>query len=250
MESTEVTTQQKNEVAAAPIASTMQASDLYVPRMVLAQAMTKVAQNPEVDIAVGDFYLTGSNKKFGDSFYFMPLSWKKIWTTLTAKGGKFVRLVPFTQDTIEMPFEERIDGVDVKNLLTYEFMGLVADKLETEEDLDDAQLVVFSMRSTHAMAAKEMLSYFEQVNVNREARGADKMLPYERKFKIGRTMAEKDDNQWWKTQIGDNQKTNELERKLGKVWFDKLSQVKVRTDDEFKENSGQVENTEAADFEV
>lgn len=105
----------------------IEAEDIVMPKLLLLHDMSKLVKDQKKGSA-GDLINSLSADKLGDTktpVEVVVLSKKafKTWTTKTKKGGKFVSITPHVLG-VDKPREERLDGVDVLNYLTYNFYVL------------------------------------------------------------------------------------------------------------------------------
>lgn len=236
------------------------ASDILIPRILLAQSTSKVVQDEKV--AFGQLYRSTTLEALGGKdkpLALIPLYMTKTWVFSQKVGGKyeFRAIEPFTEENRNEPWQFTRPGNPVQEWKREQnlnfFCLLPTDIAKDQEaraqaaageipDLDASLLpCVISFKSTSYKAGKTLVTHF--------AKAADfNMAPFVNFFEVKTTKTTNDQGTFYVLEVLKGGKTEKAHQELCKRWRNIVSNTAVKIDDSDVEERNEVETmTRAAD---
>ena len=136
----------------------IEAKDILIPRIFVAQKMSEVCDSEEVK--PGEFYRSTDHEVLGGSkkpVELLVLSFFKTWTIEQKKGDRyeFEAIRPYVPADASLPWDFSEDGITKRRNETFNFYVLLISDIKANQPLP----FVISFRRTSVMCAKQIVSY-------------------------------------------------------------------------------------------
>lgn len=197
------------------------AKDYLIPSLLLMQSTSDLVKK---ELArTGEIRDSVSQAKImerGKSMEFLAFSVFKSWITLTQKGSKYIRQVPYTAENCMWPRETTFDGVDVVNYETLNYYVLLPDEIKSGLYVP----YLLSFRSTNYRAGKALET------ARAKLQEFKKPLAF-KVFSLSAQPAENDKGSWFMYQVQESRNATDQELLAAKKWFDIVKSGKTRVDE-------------------
>jgi hypothetical protein len=215
------------------------AKDYLIPSLLLMQSTSELvkqelARTGEVRDSVSHNKIMEKGKKLE----FIPFSVHKTWISLTAKGNKFLRQVPYTVENCGWPREQIIDGVEVVNYETLNYYVLLPEEVKTGMFVP----YILSFRSTNYRAGKTLET------ARAKLQEFKKPLAY-KTFELSAVPQENDKGSWFAYRVAEARNSTAEELMAVKKWYDIVKSGRTKVDESaLKREAAETGVAEDAEF--
>jgi hypothetical protein len=230
------------------------AEDILIPKVLIAQKMSKITDDRDAGVAAGDLYKSLDKKllaKHGDKLTFMPLTFNKTWALFDVSEGnpQYRGYEPVTPENEHLPWDYEEDGKKMRRDKTYNFFVLLRDEvLASQEAMAAGDLSVENVlfpcvvpfTRTSSGTGKQLATHFLQSRmVKKPAALAVFEMSTERK--------ENDKGAFYVSQLHYREQTEPELLMACKTWYDEIRAKKVKIDDsDLAEDTGPTVDVEAS----
>lgn len=205
----------------------IEAKDVLIPRIFLAQKMSDVVDSE--DVKAGQFYRSTSKEVLGGAgkaLEILVLSSFKTWTIEKKKGDKyeFESILPYSPSDANLPWDFTDKGETKRRNETFNFYVIPVADISTSEVLP----AVLSFRRTQVSCAKAITSYMMLMK-NYRTPACTYVL------ELTSTLKENDFGSFHVPEMKKGRKATIEEMTVCKNWFDVISKGAVRVDTEAEE---------------
>lgn len=230
---TQVTELQKRETSALALPTELEgawgtenieAKDVLIPRIFLAQKMSDVVDKS--DVKAGQFYLSTTKEALsgvGQSLEILILNSFKTWTIEQKKGDKYEyhSIEPYSPSQANLPWDFELMGVTMRRNETFNYYIVLPKDIESGEAIP----ALLSFRRTQVKCAKAITSYLMKM---KQFKAPACMYVIE----LSSHLEENDLGSFHVPQIKQGRKATLDEMSLCKKWYDSISHGSVKIDSE------------------
>lgn len=218
----------KKEEALPSVASTansftsgLDAEDIIIPKVLLMQSISDLVEAEKAKS--GDFVHSLDEVVLGQKdtkpVEFIALGMFK--NIVISKNKKYAETIAHTPENAKLPYNETVDGVEVNRATVMNYYVL------RPQDIEDMTVfpMVISFKRTSLKGGKKLATKLMML----EEFGAQ---TYAKTFKLIAKQEESEHGKYYVMDITDGRKSNEIETKQAKKWWEKLQTLNVRIHEE------------------
>lgn len=207
----------------------IEAKDVLIPRIFVAQKMSEVCDSEEVK--PGEFYRSTNHEVIGGAkkaAELLVLSSFKTWTIEQKKGERyeFETIKPYFPQDANLPWDFTEDGITKRRNETFNFYVIVVSDIASGEVLPS----VLSFRRTQVICAKQITSYMMHMK-QFKAPACSYVLEFTTALK------ENDLGSFHVPQMKKGRKATVEEMTVCKQWYDAISKGAVKVAPEETESA-------------
>lgn len=195
----------------------IEASDITIGRIAIMQSTSDLVKHDKAKQGAIVNLLDGKQLGFKDEtpMEFIPIKSVKYWIEKNADTEEYIKRRPAVSSN-ELPWEENIDGVNVKRIYTHSFYVILPEEVKNLE----AMPLELAFRSTDLQAAQKLSAMLFKLKKRGEA-------SWNRIFKLSTHLKQKDNYSWFGSMIEVDRATTEDEKIEAYNWYKTISDAAV-----------------------
>jgi hypothetical protein len=194
------------------------ASDITIGRIAIMQGLSDLVKMGKARPGAIINLLDGKELGFKDekAVEFIPVKSQKYWIEKNADNDSFIGRKPALSAN-ELPWEESVDGVNIKRMYHHSFFVLLPSEIKNLE----AMPLEISFRSTDLQAAKKLSALLLKLRKRQEA-------SWNRVFTLTTMLKQKDKHSWFGSMVEVGRETTKQERVEAYNWYKIISDTNTK----------------------